>query len=256
MLLASKIFFLLCLVPIIIILPRVFFAIYVYCDCINRGNDETVLWVLLTIFIPYYIGFIIYLIFRKNKKFVKCSKCGHRVSTESNYCPNCGNSELDSEPHKVYENPSKFLKIGIVFIIIEILVPVIMFASNYRFYNESQSINSGSNIVQDMDKRELKFKNSSEKYVLTVDSNSTDEIKINPNIKKGEIDVFAYVKGNKKAEYKLNEDSDELNINLKDFMDVSNGENITENDVSFILQMKDATGKIKINEINNSVKSN
>lgn len=68
---------------------------FVYYDAKKRGMDPW-LWLLVVMFVPNFIGLIIYLIVRSyntndtttyNKR---CSKCGSSVREDYNICPNCG----------------------------------------------------------------------------------------------------------------------------------------------------------------------
>lgn len=66
---------------------------FVYYDAKKRGMDPW-LWLLVVMFVPNFIGLIIYLIVRSsnNTKFYnkRCSKCGSNVREDYNICPNCG----------------------------------------------------------------------------------------------------------------------------------------------------------------------
>jgi RNA polymerase subunit RPABC4/transcription elongation factor Spt4 len=65
-------------------------ARYVYVDARQRGMNE-VLWTLVVIFVPYFIGLIVYLIVRTPLQSA-CLACHAVVSHQNSFCPQCGNA--------------------------------------------------------------------------------------------------------------------------------------------------------------------
>lgn len=63
-------------------------GIYVYKDATHRGMNA-VLWTAVTIFIPGFIGLIIYLVLRNENGTDCCPKCGKKVRNEFLVCPEC-----------------------------------------------------------------------------------------------------------------------------------------------------------------------
>jgi amino acid transporter len=61
-------------------------GIYVYRDARERGR---LLWTLVVILVPYFIGFIAYLIVRQSRRVV-CPSCGTRAVDSARFCPSCG----------------------------------------------------------------------------------------------------------------------------------------------------------------------
>jgi hypothetical protein len=70
---------------------------YVYGDSKRRGMNPT-LWTLVVIFVPNFIGFIVYFLVREPIKG-NCSACGRTVSTKAAFCPHCGHA---LKPHCPY----------------------------------------------------------------------------------------------------------------------------------------------------------
>ncbi len=64
-------------------------GIYVYRDANNRGMNA-VLWTLISVFSPTFIGLIIYLIVRADHTAMQCPKCQSPVSENYAVCPQCG----------------------------------------------------------------------------------------------------------------------------------------------------------------------
>lgn len=66
-------------------------GVYVYKDAKSRGMNA-VLWTVVAILVPSFIGLIIYLILRNEHSVNSCPKCGKNVSKDFSVCPECGYS--------------------------------------------------------------------------------------------------------------------------------------------------------------------
>ncbi len=64
-------------------------GVYVYRDSRERGM-EPVLWTVLAVLIPSFIGLIIYLIVRTKYSVLRCARCGAVVEDDYSVCPQCG----------------------------------------------------------------------------------------------------------------------------------------------------------------------
>ncbi|ETA81445.1 hypothetical protein T472_0206470 [Youngiibacter fragilis 232.1] len=64
-------------------------GIYVYRDASQRGMNA-VLWTLISVFSPTFIGLIIYLIVRNDHSAMQCPKCQYPVTEQYSVCPHCG----------------------------------------------------------------------------------------------------------------------------------------------------------------------
>ena len=64
-------------------------GIFVYRDAKARGMDA-LLWTLIAVFAPGFIGLIIYLIMRREHLKLSCPNCGNEVRQTFVSCPNCG----------------------------------------------------------------------------------------------------------------------------------------------------------------------
>ncbi|MBW8381979.1 MAG: DUF4825 domain-containing protein [Youngiibacter sp.] len=64
-------------------------GMYVYRDATLRGMNA-VLWTLIAVFSPTFIGLIIYLIVRNDHTTLKCPKCQYPVTDHYAICPQCG----------------------------------------------------------------------------------------------------------------------------------------------------------------------
>lgn len=73
------------------IIPMIIIGIYVYNDAKKRGMN-TLLWTLIAILAPGFIGLIIYLIVRSDHPDLSCPKCSKPISEDFTVCPHCGTS--------------------------------------------------------------------------------------------------------------------------------------------------------------------
>lgn len=69
---------------------------YINADARRRGMRH-IMWTLLTIFIPYGIGAILYFVLRE-PMLVSCPKCGARGRPAFVFCPKCGSELAPSCP--------------------------------------------------------------------------------------------------------------------------------------------------------------
>lgn len=76
----------------------VMIGIYVYRDASQRGMNA-VLWTLLAVLAPTFIGLIIYLLIRGNYSDLKCPSCETPVTEQYTACPNCGTKLKGSCPN-------------------------------------------------------------------------------------------------------------------------------------------------------------
>ena len=123
------------------ILTYVFFAIWIYKDCKIRG-ESPLLWLLLFTFVSNFLGLIIYLIVRKEKKQV-CKSCGCLISSSAKYCESCGLAIENSNDIQQFKQTSnrKYIIAGIVsFCMIFICVIAIIITGLTGFLGETNVI--------------------------------------------------------------------------------------------------------------------
>ncbi len=70
------------------ILLLVAIGVYVYRDAKARGM-EPVLWTIVAVLIPYFVGFLVYLIVRETRAG-SCRECGRGAPAHAAFCPHCG----------------------------------------------------------------------------------------------------------------------------------------------------------------------
>ena len=70
------------LVPVLI-------GVYVYKDAKSRHMDA-VLWTIIAILVPSFVGLIIYLVIRSNNNNLNCPSCHNPIAAEYVLCPYCG----------------------------------------------------------------------------------------------------------------------------------------------------------------------
>jgi RNA polymerase subunit RPABC4/transcription elongation factor Spt4 len=68
----------------------------VYRDAKRRGMDPY-MWATVAVFVPFFVGIIIYLVVRSNGRTI-CDKCGAAIRSEYKVCPLCGHRREHSCP--------------------------------------------------------------------------------------------------------------------------------------------------------------
>lgn len=63
-------------------------GVFVYRDARQRGMPPVV-WTLVALFVPYFVGVIVYLIVRQSRA-VPCPSCGRGAPLDALFCPQCG----------------------------------------------------------------------------------------------------------------------------------------------------------------------
>ena len=63
---------------------------FVYVDAHWRGMNR-LLWTLVAIFVPYFVGLVVYLVVR-SPMIVRCHSCNAVVNQSMLYCPQCGDA--------------------------------------------------------------------------------------------------------------------------------------------------------------------
>ncbi|MDR0897922.1 MAG: zinc ribbon domain-containing protein [Oscillospiraceae bacterium] len=76
------------LMALVLMLP-ILMGVYVYRDAKARRMDA-VLWTLVAVLVPSFIGLIIYLVIRGNHTNLNCPNCNQPVSADYALCPHCG----------------------------------------------------------------------------------------------------------------------------------------------------------------------
>lgn len=101
------------LISIAVLVMTVLMGIWVYRDAVSKGMNG-VLWTLVVLLVPSFIGLIIYLIVRMDTKKVTCSKCMEKVSGNSKYCSKCGQElepviEVSEEDERMRKSQKRIL---------------------------------------------------------------------------------------------------------------------------------------------------
>ncbi len=68
-------------------------GIFVYCDALERGMSgwEPLVWALVAVFVPYFLGLIAYLVVRQSRHR-PCPDCGASNNSDQVYCASCGSA--------------------------------------------------------------------------------------------------------------------------------------------------------------------
>lgn len=76
-------------IAIVCLAVPVAIGLYVYGDAKQR-HMNSVLWTIVAVFAPGFIGLIIYLVVRNDHSALICPRCGKSVAMHFTVCPECG----------------------------------------------------------------------------------------------------------------------------------------------------------------------
>ncbi len=76
------------LVLLINITIPILIGVYVYKDASKRDMNAVV-WLLISVLVPMFVGFVIYLLIRANYSAMKCPVCNQQIKEDFIVCPNC-----------------------------------------------------------------------------------------------------------------------------------------------------------------------
>lgn len=118
--------FLFSISSILILLAYIFLGIWLYKDCKNNGADP-IIWLLIVILTPYFLGLLLYFLLVKNNPKVICSNCKSKTYKNSVFCSLCG-KKLDSFEEIQKTTNKKYL---IIFLTLFISFIVIIFSFGF-----------------------------------------------------------------------------------------------------------------------------
>lgn len=159
------------LAPIVFLIfgVQAFAAIFTHRDAARR-NMNSMVWALVVLIGPLFLGFIVYMICREPISEYQCPKCGAAIKYDSNKCPscyallrttcdkcgfpvktgwnscpNCGNVMPDDfiQPVKVYKKNRDIpfyilIAVGFVMIIVVTIVLPMIMSINRNIYSENR----------------------------------------------------------------------------------------------------------------------
>ncbi|NLC66623.1 MAG: hypothetical protein GX752_06765 [Clostridium sp.] len=107
-----------------IILP-LFIGVYVYNDADKRGMNP-LLWLLIVVLVPGFIGFILYLILRSSTQLdKKCPNCNSYIDRGYDVCPNCL-FPFENRDEIYNENTKKRNTLLIILLILILALPILI----------------------------------------------------------------------------------------------------------------------------------
>lgn len=241
---------------LLFLLPKILLSIYVYRDAINKNIGYPLLWSFGTFFIPYFFGFIVYLIISRYNFSLRCPYCGNHTEKNRAYCSCCGKKLSDNiDTEYKYKNNNKFIKVVLILTIIYFIIPFVYFGPIHMMINPRYNINQiitelkhkESIDYQNISSSELKFKNDNDKYIfdrdLIIDQSP---VKISGKIKSGNVTINAYIKGENVYSENFDNDKQMLVINIDRFETLFDDDDVEKN-IHFVFKTENATGKLKTN---------
>lgn len=109
---------------------EVFLCLFVYNDA-KEHSDIPALWVVLVLFVPNFIGLLLYLLIGR-KPAVICPSCRAVIQSTSKFCPDCGHETVGVK-HAGLSSRSKVRLIAFVAFMILFIISIVVM-SIFFFY--------------------------------------------------------------------------------------------------------------------------
>lgn len=260
------------------ILSIVFIGVWTYRDAKNKNNNDYIIWTLVSVVVPYYLGVILYILVGRKSSKVICENCHNYTDLDKPYCSYCGEKREVEEDHKFYKKNNIWAILSVISLGLAFIIPIIFFGSNFFFMGNHNMMIPRMNGVEDYrefrnfyedDKRQsnyesgevektknkfnYKFRKSNEKMVNNVvyNKNGSDAQSVNLDykIKNGKVIGKIFIKGNEIKDFEFNDKSGNIKFNLNELAKISAFENEKNLDISFIFYLENATGEINMNSI-------
>ena len=193
-------------------------GLWVYKDAKSRGLNAK-LWVIAVIFIPNFIGLILYFIVGRKQIMIECSNCNSRINYDSKYCNKCGHvidiSDKETVEFKSNKATIRALIITfVIFVISIILIFGIAFFGNIDSYDFNVNIGGAEWNIGNEWKVSFYKSNETFKKSLTIKDSNTQKLSIKSELEKGELflrivqedkeDIIDLTNVNGQMEYDLN----------------------------------------------------
>ncbi|NMB08471.1 MAG: hypothetical protein GX981_08815 [Tissierellia bacterium] len=222
---------------ILILLSKIFMALWVYKDAKSRGIDP-VIWTLLILFFSGSLIFLLYTLIIRKERNIICENCNFIQSDNLIYCGRCGN-KMKIDRHDELDNNQgnkTFLAIGIILLISSIAIGSVFIYETISkdIDNIPISLMSVRTKYNDKWKESFRYKNGENTHKFKIKDKTI--LNCSWNIESGSIEVKLYDGDKQIREFNSNDNPDynEL-IDLSDYK----GSKIT-----LKLKAKKALGKI------------
>lgn len=98
-------------------------------------KNYQMLWVLVSVLVPYFLGFGIYLISRNFIPNKECSQCHHRLNSNMAYCPYCGTKQENNESSQpTHATGLRNVILWVIVLVVLLLISFIGFVI-YSYFN-------------------------------------------------------------------------------------------------------------------------
>lgn len=221
-----------------VLLSRVFIAIWVYKDAKSRGINP-LLWTILVLIYSGALVFLMYFLVIRKEKNITCKKCSYVQSEKLLYCGRCGSEiKIDKYEENFNKDSNKmFLNIGIILLVVGIFLGI-MFTVQTVWEDKDNlpiSIMSLQSKYGGKWKSKFNFKSGSESHRFKI----KDKIILNASwdVEGGNIEGKLYSDDNL-----IKEINSEDNPNYEELIDLSEYKG---SEVVLKLKFKKARGKIE-----------
>lgn len=221
-----------------VLLARIFIAIWVYKDAKSRRINP-MLWTILVLVYSGALVFLMYFLVIRKERNITCENCSYVQSEKLLYCGRCGSEiKTDKEGESFNKDSNRiFLNIGIALLIIGIILGLIFTVQTVLEDKDNLpiSIMSLSNKYGGKWKSTFNFKSGSESHRFKIKDKTI--LNASWDLEGGNIDAKLY-----HDDKIIKEINSEDNINYEELIDLSNYKGSR---VILKLKFKKAKGKIQ-----------
>ena len=115
------------------ILSIVFIGVWTYRDAKNKNNKDYIIWTIVSMIVPYYLGVLLYILVGRKTSKTLCKNCHRYTDSDKPYCAYCG-SEIECKEQEIsFKNNNTWAILSVIFLALSIIVPMFITGSNLIF---------------------------------------------------------------------------------------------------------------------------
>lgn len=177
----------------ILLLSKIFIAIWVYKDAKGRGINP-LLWSMLVLVFSGSLTFLLYVLVVRKERNIQCKNCNFIQTEKLLYCGRCG-SEINIDPYDENNNDTNkiILVLGVALLIIGIISGVLL-TFNTVWKDKpimTVSLMSASSKYNNVWKDKFKYKNGSKSHTFKIKEDRT-KLNIDWDINDGYMEAKLY----------------------------------------------------------------
>ena len=226
----------------ILLLSKIFIAIWVYKDAKSRGINPF-LWSILVLFFSGSLTFLLYVLVVRKERNIHCGNCDFMQTEKLLYCGRCG-SEINIDRYDENNNYTNkiMLVLGMALLIIGIISGVLLTFNNVWKDKPIMTVSlmSAGSKYNNVWKDKFKYKNGSKSHTFKIKEDRT-KLNIDWDINDGYMEAELYkddelIKGINSKDYPIYEEAIDLSEYIGDKVVLKIKFEKTSGRISFLLE--------------------